>query len=98
MWSRKSRLNRGDLKLAREGWPILTRNLDRIYGLTLNMLAYSKQRELELELVPLRRLIEEAAQLIEARCDRKRVGLLMDLADDVPPIPLDPTASHVSWG
>ena len=87
-------LNRGDLKLAREGWPILTRNLDRIYGLTLNMLAYSKQRELELELVPLRRLIEEAAQLIQARCDRKRVGLLMDLADDVPPIPLDPTAMY----
>jgi signal transduction histidine kinase len=87
-------LNKGDLKLAREGWPILTRNLDRIYGLTLNMLAFSKRRRLEPELMPVRRLIEEAAQLIQAQCDRKRVGLLLDLADDVPPIPLDPNAVH----
>jgi signal transduction histidine kinase len=87
-------LNRGDLKLAKEGWPILTRNLDRIYGLTLNMLAFSKRRRLEPELIPLRRLVEEAAQLIQAQCDRKRVGLLLDLADDVPPIPLDPSAIH----
>jgi hypothetical protein len=32
-------LAREDLNLAREGWPILSRNLDRIYALTLNMLA-----------------------------------------------------------
>jgi signal transduction histidine kinase/pSer/pThr/pTyr-binding forkhead associated (FHA) protein len=87
-------LNRGDLKLAKEGWPILTRNLDRIYGLTLNMLAFSKRRRLEPELIPLRRVVEEAAQLIQGQCDRKRVGLLLDLADDVPPIPLDPNALH----
>ena len=87
-------LNKGDLKLANEGWPILTRNLDRIYGLTLNMLAYSKQRELDIELAPLSRLVEEAAQLVGGLCDRKRVGLLLDLADDVPPIPLDPDAIH----
>jgi signal transduction histidine kinase len=87
-------LKRGDLKLANEGWPILTRNLNRIYGLTLNMLAYSKQRELDIELVSLSRLIEEAAQLVGGLCDRKRVGLLLDLADDVPPIPLDPDAVH----
>ena len=87
-------LNKGDLKLANEGWPILTRNLNRIYGLTLNMLAYSKQRELDIELAPLSRLIEEAAQLVQSLCDRKRVGLVLDLADDVPPIPLDPDAVH----
>lgn len=87
-------LKKGDLKLAREGWPILTRNLDRIFGLTLNMLAYSKQRELELELTHLAPLIKEAGLLIQGLCDRKRVGLLLDLADDVPPIPLDPGAIH----
>jgi len=87
-------LNKGDLKLANEGWPILTRNLNRIYGLTLNMLAYSKQRELDIELSSLSRLIEEAAQLVQGLCDRKRVGLVLDLAEDVPPIPLDPDAVH----
>lgn len=87
-------LNKGDLKLAGEGWPILTRNLNRIYGLTLNMLAFSKQRELDIELAPVNRLVEEAAQLVQGQCDRKRVGLLLDLADDVPPVPLDPDAVH----
>ncbi|MCZ6494485.1 MAG: ATP-binding protein [Planctomycetota bacterium] len=87
-------LNRGDLKLAREGWPILARNLDRIYGLTLNMLTYSKHRELEPELTPLGPLIEEVAQLIGPQCDHRRVGLLLDLAEDLPPIPLDANAIH----
>jgi two-component system NtrC family sensor kinase len=37
-------LNRGDVASAREGWPIVGRNLDRILQLTLNMLAWSKPR------------------------------------------------------
>jgi signal transduction histidine kinase len=87
-------LNKGDLKMAREGWPILARNLDRIFALTQNMLAYAKPRDLEIELVQLRPLIEEVAQLMQPQADRKRVALLLDLADDMPPIPLDPNAVH----
>ncbi len=87
-------LNRGDLNLAKEGWPILARNLDRIYGLTMNMLAFSKQRKLELELTPLGPVIQEVVQLIQGSCDSKRVGLVLDLAQDMPPIPLDAYAIH----
>ncbi len=87
-------LNRGDFTLAREGWPILARNLDRIYGLTQNMLAYSKHRELDLELTPIGPLMEELVQLVQPQCDRKRVGLLLDLAEDMPPIPIDGNAIH----
>ena len=87
-------LNRGDFTLAREGWPILARNLDRIYGLTQNMLAYTKHRELDLELTPIGPLMEELAQLVQPQCDRKRVGLLLDLAEDMPPIPIDGNAIH----
>ncbi len=87
-------INKGDLALAREGWPILARNLDRIYALTLNMLAFSKQRRLDLELGPLRPVIEDVAQLVQTACERKRVGLLLDLADDMPPIPFDAAALH----
>ena len=87
-------LNKRDLKLAREGWPILARNLDRIYTLTLNMLAYSRQSSLDVELTELHPLISEVAELISRHCDRKQVGLLVDLAEDVPPIPLDPGGIH----
>jgi two-component system NtrC family sensor kinase len=87
-------LNRGDLKLAREGWPILSRNLQRIYSLTLNLLAYSKHRELDIELAHVRPLIDEVAALIGPQCDRKRVGLIVDVAEDVPPVPMDVNAMH----
>jgi signal transduction histidine kinase len=87
-------LNRGDLGLAREGWPILARNLDRIHNLAQNMLAFSKQRKLELELTPLRPLVEEVAQLLGPAAVRRRVGLIQDLAEDMPPLPLDPAAIH----
>jgi signal transduction histidine kinase len=87
-------LNKSDVQLAKEGWPILARNLDRIYALTLNMLAYSKQRALEIELTSLHKLVQEAAELIQPQCDRKRAGLILDLADDMPPIPADANALH----
>jgi len=87
-------LNRGDLALAAEGWPILSRNLDRIFALTLNMLAYSKHRSLDIELDSLHTLIEEVVQLLQTQCDRKEVGLMVELADDMPPVPMDTSAMH----
>lgn len=87
-------LNRGDLKLATEGWPILSRNLDRIYSLTLNMLAWSKERSLDLEMTLVPTVIRDAVELIQPQCDRRRVGLIVDLDDAIPPIPADPHALH----
>jgi len=87
-------MNRGDLNMAKEGWPILARNLDRIYALTLNMLAYSKQRPLEIEATNLAVLIQEVAELIQPQCDRRKAGLILDLDDAMPPIPLDSNALH----
>src|SRR5690606_36215133 len=52
-------LKRDDLKIAKGGWDILKRNLDRIVNLTLNMLALSRQRQVEPELTRLGPLIEE---------------------------------------
>ena len=61
-------INRRRPELAKQGWPILARNLDRIYALTLNMLAFSKQRELDLELSPTcTQLIQEVGQLVQPR-------------------------------
>jgi signal transduction histidine kinase len=87
-------LNRGDLKLAREGWPILARNLDRIYALTLNMLTYSRPPQLEIELTALQPLIEEVTALVAAQCQRKRIAVIHDLQEDMPPIPIDSNALH----
>jgi C4-dicarboxylate-specific signal transduction histidine kinase len=87
-------INRGDLQMAREGWPILARNLDRIYNLTQNMLAYSKQRPVEIDLINLHELIHEIGELIQPQAQRKRANLVMNLADDMPPVPADASALH----
>jgi two-component system NtrC family sensor kinase len=87
-------LNRGDFQMAKEGWPILARNLDRIFALTQNMLAYSKQRPLEIDLINLHELIREVCELIQPQAQRKRAGLIMDLAEHMPPVPADASALH----
>ena len=87
-------LKRNDLDLAREGWPILSRNLDRIFALTMNMLAYSKPRTMELELRPLGPLIREVVGLAQPQADRKGVGVILELDETVPPVPIDSNAMH----
>jgi len=87
-------LKKDDLKIARGGWDILKRNLDRIVGLTLNMLTYSRQRMVEPELIKLDSLIEECAELFEGRVAEKGVALIVDADPEMPPIPIDPNLMH----
>lgn len=87
-------LKKHDLKVASGGWPILKRNLDRIIGLTLNMLAFSRPRRVELELTALTPLIEECAQLLEPACASKQAAIIVDADPGLPPVPVDPPLLH----
>jgi len=87
-------LKKDDLKIARGGWDILKRNLDRIVSLTLNMLTYSRQRTLEPELVKLDTLLEDCTELYEATAEQKGVALLLDCDPEMPPIAIDPNLLH----
>ena len=87
-------LKRSDLKVASGGWSILKRNLARIISLTMNMLAYSRPRTLEIELVKLGPLLDECAELMKDQCSARDVALIVDVADDLPPIPVDPGQVH----
>jgi len=87
-------LQRGDLDRAREGWPVLARNLDRVLSLTLNMLAYAKDRPLDLDLDQPNTTVREVAELLAAPCRRKRIRLELDLDPNMPPIPMDASAVH----
>jgi signal transduction histidine kinase len=87
-------LDRADHKIARGGWDILKRNLDRIVGLTMNMLTYSRQRHVELEVTRLDRLIEDCQQLLDPLCESRGVALIVDAEPDVPPIAVDPSLIH----
>lgn len=87
-------LKKGDLTTSHGGWAILKRNLDRIVNLTLNMLTFSRQRQIEIELTPLNALVAECGQLLEGAANGRQVALLMDLDPEMPPIPLDPNLMH----
>lgn len=87
-------LRKDSMSVMRNGWDIVARNLERIYGLTMNMLAYSKQRKPELEMTGLNNLIEEVVQMVQQRYDAKSVALITDLDQDMPPVSIDPSGIH----
>ena len=53
-----------NLVQAQKGWRIVDRNLERIFNMTMNLLAYSKPREPQLESVNVKKLIDECLELI----------------------------------
>lgn len=87
-------LTKEDLKVARGGWTILKRNIDRIVGLTLNMLAYSRHRAIEAELTPLTPLLEDCAQLLSDQCAARQIAMLLDADPEIPPIAMDANLMH----
>jgi two-component system NtrC family sensor kinase len=90
-------LRKDDLKVARGGWPILSRNLDRIISLTMNMLAFSRPRTLEIELTKIPALLEDCASLMAEQCRVRGVALLIDAEADIPPVPIDPGQLHQAF-
>jgi signal transduction histidine kinase len=87
-------LRKEDLKVARGGWPILKRNLDRIIALTLNMLAYSRPRTLDIELTKVQPLLDDCASLLADQCKLRGVALIVDVDPDTPPVPIDAAQVH----
>ncbi len=87
-------LRKKNMDLTKGGWDIVARNVERIYELVMNMLAYSKQRKPELELVNLDQLLNEATALVQKQYDVKNVALLTDYGADMPPVPIDPGGVH----
>ncbi|MCC7146538.1 MAG: FHA domain-containing protein [Phycisphaeraceae bacterium] len=87
-------LRKTNLAVVKNGWKIVTRNLERISQLTMNMLAFSKQRKPELEMVNLNSLLQEVVQLVQKQYDDKKAALLTALDEDMPPVPVDAAGIH----
>jgi signal transduction histidine kinase/pSer/pThr/pTyr-binding forkhead associated (FHA) protein len=83
-----------NLSQATKGWRIVDRNLEKIYNLTMNLLAYSKPREPQLQMIQPRVLINECLELIAPTATEKGVMCVADVDADHPAIPLDPDGIH----
>ncbi|MBS3734059.1 MAG: GAF domain-containing protein [Phycisphaerae bacterium] len=81
-------LDQNNIEKVRKAWPIVQRNLNRINGQILNMLAFSRDREPQLERINVNHIITECIDLVTPRADDRDVALLTDLSDQ-PPVPLD---------
>ncbi|MBC8105798.1 MAG: FHA domain-containing protein [Anaerolineae bacterium] len=79
---------------AQKGWRIVDRNLEKIYNLTMNLLAYSRPREPQLEMINPKVLIEECLELIAPMANEKGVMAVADVDKDHPAVPLDPDGLH----
>ncbi|MDB5290185.1 MAG: putative two-component system sensor histidine kinase [Phycisphaerales bacterium] len=79
---------------ASKGWRIVHRNLDKIYQLTMNLLAYSKQREPQLEMVNPKALVDECLELVAQTANEKGVMVVGDVEEGHPAIPMDPSGMH----
>ncbi len=77
-----------------KGWRVVDRNMEKIYNLTMNLLAYSKEREPRLEFVNPRKLLEECVELIATAANDKGVMVVADVDKDHPAVPLDPDGMH----
>ena len=87
-------LRKKSMKVVKGGWGIVARNLDRIYALTMNMLAFAKQRTPELEMANINNLLDEVVALAQNQYDAKKVALITDLDQEMPPLPLDSSGIH----
>ena len=78
---------------ACQSWPIVTRNLDRMNALILNMLAFSKDRQPLLQAINVNQVVADCVDFVTPQADERGVALLRDLGD-VPPIPADTDGVH----
>jgi two-component system, NtrC family, sensor kinase len=89
-------LAEGNLSKANFAWPIVRRNLDRINGVILNMLAFSKAREPVMENLNINHVLNECLDLIGPQADERTVAIITDLGD-LPPIPADASGLHQAF-
>jgi signal transduction histidine kinase/pSer/pThr/pTyr-binding forkhead associated (FHA) protein len=87
-------LRANNVPQAAKGWRIVDRNLEKIYNLTLNLLAYSRPREPKLEQINPKVLIDECLELIASGANEKGVMAVADVEPDHPAFPADPDGLH----
>jgi two-component system NtrC family sensor kinase len=87
-------LDRRDFDVTAKGWRILDRNLRRVYTLVLNMLAFSKQREPQLELLQVNKIVADVVELVQEQADENKIELRTEFAEEAPPIPVDYEGVH----
>jgi signal transduction histidine kinase len=81
-----------DESLIQRGWSIVQKNQDKVYHLVLDMLAYSKDREPNVEPADLNQVVAEVVELCQGRAAEAQISLRWTPDPSLPTVALDPEA------
>lgn len=87
-------LSNQNLTQLGKGWSVVSRNLDRIYNLTLNLLAYSRPRVPEVEPVDVGKLVAEVVELMATSASERGVMVVADVPAGLPACEIDAEGVH----
>ena len=81
---------RDEIKHLKEGWAMVERNIEKISGLTQDLLTFCREREPERKPVNPNDLIHELFNLFQTQCRHLGVLLRLDLDEEMGTVDLDP--------
>ncbi|GAB4137860.1 ATP-binding protein [Thermopirellula anaerolimosa] len=87
-------LNRHDEELIRKGWTIVEKNQNKISGLVMDMLTFSKEREPDLQVADIGQVVHDVVELMQQRAAEFDVQLVLDAVDEIPKLVFDPEGLH----
>ena len=79
-----------EMKYVQDGWAMVERNIEKISQLTLDLLAFCKERDPEWKIVQPNDLIREVLELYRDQAAERGVRLKVDLDETIAPLALDP--------
>ncbi|MBI5601991.1 MAG: response regulator [Deltaproteobacteria bacterium] len=79
-----------EMKYLKDGWDMVERNIEKISGLTRDLLNFCRDREPEREPVNPNNLIREVYDLYQAQSKQQGVHLTLDLDEKIGTVDLDP--------
>ncbi len=74
-------LENEEFRYLKTGWPIMSRAIDRIENLVMNMLTFSKEREPERGVTDVGMLINDVAEAMRGRAEKSDVQVLFEKRD-----------------
>ena len=87
-------LKKKDMNSLSTGWDMVQRNVDRVSGLAMDLLSYSKEREPEYEKCSPNEIAEEVCKLMDLKAKEFEVEIVRDLDPTVGDASLDPKGIH----
>ncbi len=84
-----------EMKYLKDGWDMVERNIEKISGLTQDLLNFCRERNPEREPVNPNDIIREVFDLFHVQCQQQGVRLKLDLEQDMETVDLDPKGIQV---